>query len=107
MKDDTDKHGLIVNIGNIGNTFITTVKPHLNSYFNEPINFYGPFKNIIVRDNTGFSLRYYEMNSYELPLCYSKRKFYITFFCNCGLVMGIKKNQTIHGENLRFHSTYK
>ena len=37
MKDDTDKLVLIVNIGNIGNHFRTTVGPNLNSNCNELI----------------------------------------------------------------------
>ena len=67
MNDDTDKHILIVNILNRGNQFRTTVERKLNSYINELINFSEPFSTIFVRDKTGFSLKYHEMNSYGLP----------------------------------------
>ena len=80
MKDDTKKHVIIGNIGEIVNQFITTVEQNLNSYFNEPMNFSKPFVTIVVRDNTVFSLRDHKMNSYEIPLCYSKRKIYSTLF---------------------------
>ena len=67
MKYDTNKHVLIGNIGNRGNQFRTTVEKKLNSYINELINFSEPFSTIFVRDKTGFSLKYHEMNSYGLP----------------------------------------
>ena len=72
MNDDTEKHGLIVNIGNRGNQFRTTVEPNLNIYFNELTNFSELFSTIIVKDKTKISLQDNEMNAYEIPLCYSK-----------------------------------
>ena len=52
MNDDTEKHGLIVNIGNRGNQFRTTVEPNLNIYFNELMNFSEPFSTRIVKDKS-------------------------------------------------------
>ena len=43
------KHGLIGNIGNIGNQFRTNVHPHLNSYFNGLMNFSKLFATRIVK----------------------------------------------------------
>ena len=57
MKGDTDKHEIIGNMGNKGNHFRTIVEPNLNGYFNELINFSGPFATIILTENWIFFTR--------------------------------------------------
>ena len=101
MKDDTRKHGPILNTGNRVNHFRNTFEPISNNYFNKLMNLYKPFSNRVVRDKTGFSLQYHKMNYYELPLCYSKRKIYSKLFCDCGWVMEIKSKSKHLWRNLR------
>ena len=62
-----------------------SVEPNLNSYFNELMKFGETFETRVVRDKTGFSLRYHDMNSYEIPPCYLKRK---STAISCGIVDG-------------------
>ena len=61
--DDTEKNGLMGEIGNRLNQFRNMVEPNLNSYYYELMRFYEPFSTSIVKDKTGFPLRYHEMNS--------------------------------------------
>ena len=54
MKDDSDKHIIIGNIGNKGNKLIDTVEPNLNIYSNDIINFAKPFTNITKEKRLDF-----------------------------------------------------
>ena len=69
MRDDTEKHGPVVNIVNRFNQFRTTAEPNLNNYYNELMKFSEPFATIFLRDKTRFYLQDHDMNSYEILLC--------------------------------------
>ena len=68
-QDNTGKHRLNGNTGNMVNQFITIVKPNLHSYSNELIKF-SETTTLIYK--TGFYLQYHKMNYYELPTCYPR-----------------------------------
>ena len=90
MKYDTDKHGIFGKIGIRGNQFRTKYEPKLDSYFNELINFTDPFATIFVREKNEFSSRYQNINSYELPPGYPKRKIYRNFVWDCVWITEMK-----------------
>ena len=85
MRDDTGKHELIGNIGNIVNQSRMKIPPNLNIYFNELIHFLKPFVTSIVRDNTGFFKRYHNINVYKISMCYFKKNSTVS---SCGIVEG-------------------
>ena len=44
------------------------------------MKFVESFAKTFVKNKTGFYLQYYDMNSFEIPPCYSKRKS-TAFYC--------------------------
>ena len=59
----------------MGNNFITTTYPNLNSYLNKLINLSEIFATITIRDKNEFALQYHEMKYYKIPTFYSKSKY--------------------------------
>ena len=85
MKDDIDKHGIIVKVFNRVNQFKTSFEKNINSYFNELINFSKSFVTRIVRDRPGFFNEIMRLNIMIYPH-FTPKETYKSPYCG---IMGV------------------